>query len=72
MNPIDVIERVIFEKGLKKQAVANRIGLSPQQFSELLHGRRAIKSSDILPICEALDISPNELYGYSKNATDAA
>lgn len=68
MNPITVIERVIFEKGLKKQAVAARIGLTPQQFSDLLSERRALKSSDILPICEALDISPNELYGYEKTA----
>lgn len=68
MNPITVIERVIFEKGLKKQAVAQQIGMTPQQFSDLLSGRRMLKSGDIMPICEALDISPNELYGYEKTA----
>ena len=68
MNPIKVIEKVIFEKGLKKQVVAEQIGLTPQQFSDLLNDRRQLKSSDILPICKALGISPNELYGYKKSA----
>ena len=63
MNPVDVIEKVIFEKGLKKNIVANKIGLTPQQFSDMLNGRRTIKSADIIPICEALEITPNELYG---------
>lgn len=68
MNPIRVMERVIFEKGLKKRTVAEQIGLTPQQFSDLLNGRRRLKSTDVLPICEALDISPDELYGYDKLA----
>ena len=61
MNPIKVIEMVIVEKGLKKQAVAQKIGMTPQQFSDLLNGRRIMKVTDVIPICEALDISPNEL-----------
>lgn len=64
MNPIEVIERTIFEKGLKKRAVAERIGLTPQQFSDLLNGRRAFKNTEVVPMCEALGITPNELYGY--------
>ena len=68
MNPIKVIERIIFEKELKKQVVAKRIGMTPQQFSDLLNGRRQLKQSDIIPICETLEISPNELYGYTQTA----
>lgn len=62
MDPIKIIEKVIFEKGLKKQAVAERIGITPQQFSDMLNKRRIIKHTDIIPICDALDITPNELY----------
>ncbi|MGN0181452.1 MAG: helix-turn-helix domain-containing protein [Candidatus Ornithomonoglobus sp.] len=64
MNPINVIKKVIFEKDLKKQAVAAAINLTPQQFSDLLSGRRLLRQEDIIPLCEALEISPNELYGF--------
>lgn len=64
MDPIKVIERTIFDKGLKKNAVADKLGWTPQQFSDLLARRRIIRSDDVIPLCDALDISPNELYGY--------
>lgn len=66
MEPTRVIAKIIAERGLKKQTVAGQIGLTPQQFSDLLNGRRQLKQSDIIPICETLEISPNELYGYAQ------
>ncbi len=68
MDPIEIIKRVIFEKGLKKQAVAERMGITPQQFSDMLNKRRTIKYTDIVPICDALGITPNDLYGVTKSA----
>lgn len=63
MKPIEIIENIIYKKGLKKSAVANRMGITPQQFSDMLNGRRTLKATDVIPICKALDITPNELYG---------
>lgn len=62
------IKGIIAEKEIKKQTVAKKLGLSPSKFSDLLNGRRIIRGSDIIAICEALDISPNELFEYKKGA----
>ena len=64
MSAIEVIKKTIDEKRLKKCAVAEKIGLTPQQFSDMLNGRRTIKISDIPKLCVALQITPNELFGY--------
>ena len=69
MDPISVIKQVIVAKGLKKQAVANAMGLSPQQFSDLLAGRRLLRQSDIIKICDILNITPNILYGFNDKST---
>lgn len=59
---IQNIERAISERGLKKKYVADKAGYSPQQFSDLLSGRRVLKAIDISKIARALDVSPNELF----------
>lgn len=69
MDPIIVIKRIIVEKDLKKQSVAQKIGLTRQQFSDLLNYRRGIKGTEVPLICNALEITPNELYGYSDDET---
>ena len=68
MDPIEVIKKVIFEKGLKKKYVAEEANLTAQQFSDLLAHRRNLNKDDVIPLCKALGISPNELYGYNKPA----
>ena len=68
MNITKTINRIIAERGLKKQSVAREIGITPQQFSAMLSGRRIIKVEDISALCDALEISPNELFGYKKGA----
>lgn len=68
----DAIEEIIKQKGLKKSAVAKKIGLTPQQFSDMLNGRRIIKAWEIPLLAKALGVQPNdfftsipELYGRS-------
>lgn len=68
MDPIEITKKIIFEKGLKKKHVADYIGMTPQQFSDLLSHRRNLRESDVIPLCNALGVSPNELYGYNKSA----
>lgn len=62
------VECAINAKGLKKRILAEKIGLTPHQFSDLLTGRRTIKAYDVFLLCHALDISPNELFEYKKGA----
>lgn len=66
MDPIMVIKMVIAEKGIKKQTVASAMHLTPQQFSDLLSGRRILRQTDVVNVCEALNITPNELYGFTE------
>ena len=56
------ILRIINEKGMKQCAVAERVGVSKQMFSDMLNGRRLIKPSDIVAISKALDVTPNDLF----------
>ena len=57
------IRNIIAEKGLKNKAVAQRAGFSEKQFSALMNGRRTIKDVDVVAIANALDVTPNELFG---------
>lgn len=65
---ISNIECIIAEKGIKKRNVAEKIGLTAQQFSDMLRGRRTIKAADVILLCDALEISPNELFEYKQGA----
>ena len=58
----DNIERIIKERGLKQCAVASKAGFKKQPFSDMLNGRRLIKTSDVIIIAKALGVSINELY----------
>lgn len=57
------LKSIIKAKGLKQCAVAVRAGYTPQKFSNMLCGRRAIKDTDIWRFCLALSVTPNELFG---------
>lgn len=56
-------KRIIEYRGLKQKVVAKRAGYSIQQFSALLNKRKVIKDVDVIAIANALDVTPNELFG---------
>lgn len=60
------VAAIVSEKGIKQSAIAKRIGVTDQQFSDMLNGRRIIKACDIPKIAEALDVEPNDLYRIKK------
>ena len=59
------IAAIIERKGLKKKAVAEKAGLTAQDFSQIMGGRRLMKISEMIAFMEALDAQPNEIMGYS-------
>ena len=59
------IELIIEDKGLKKKSVAIKAGYTKQQFSNLINGRKTIKPEDIIKIAMALEVTPNDLFGFS-------
>ena len=54
---------IIKAKGLKNKVVAERAGYTEQKFSRILNGQKIIESMDILKIANALDVTPNDLFG---------
>ena len=62
MNATDMIYKII-EKCLKQSAVARAAGYDPKKFNALLRGRKRLTSDDVVPICKALGVTPNELFG---------
>lgn len=56
-------KRLIASKGLKNKSVASKAGYSEKQFSALLNNRCIIKDSDIAAIANALEVTPNEIFG---------
>lgn len=55
--------KIIESRGLKQRAVAQKAGFSAQQFSALLNNRKVIKDVDVIAIANALDVTPNDLFG---------
>lgn len=62
----DNISRLIKEKGLKQVYVAERAGFAPQELSDMLNGRRLIKSCDIPRLALALGVEINDIYEAGK------
>ena len=56
------IRKIIKERGLKQNFVANRAGFTPQEFNNILCSRQLLKTESIVNLCNALDVTPNELF----------
>lgn len=55
-------KRIIKERGLKQNAVAERAGYSPKVFNSLINGKKVMREMDIARIATALNVAPNELF----------
>lgn len=56
------VKRIIAEKGLKQNAVAEKAKFSQSAFSAMLRGRKLIKPCQVNAIAGALGVDANELY----------
>ena len=66
MDVMDTIYKVIDEKCLKQSAVARAAGYDPKKFNAILRRRKKMTSDDVVPICKALGVTPNELFGIGR------
>lgn len=62
----DYIYSVLRQKKMNQSAVARAAGFSPKEFNNMLRGRKLIRMDDVTPICRALEVTPNELFGYKE------
>ncbi len=62
------IYKIIKNKMLVQSAVATRAGYDAKTFNNMLRGRKLILPEDIVRISKALEVTPNELFGYDEIA----
>lgn len=56
------ISTLLEEKGLKQNVIAKRSGFTPQNFNNMLKGRKLIRACDISTIANAIGVDVNELF----------
>lgn len=56
--------RIMREKKMNQSAVARAAGLNSKTFNSILRGRKLLREEAVIPICQALEVTPNELFGY--------
>lgn len=60
------VQNFLKERGLKQGAFAEKAGYTIQQFSRMMTGRGKIYWDDVLRLANALDVTPNDLYGVKR------
>lgn len=60
---IENTRRIINQRGYKDKAIAEKIGVSANQFSSMMNNRKIITAVDVMAIANALEVTPNELFG---------
>ena len=66
MRFIDNVKSIIAKKGFKQKFIAQEMGISERKLSDVLNGRKIIDVNIIEMLCSALDVCPNELFGYEE------
>lgn len=69
MSASSNVKKIIESRGLKQNYVAQQIGLHPKTFNALLNGRKTFDVVYVVPICNALGITPNQLLGFEPSNT---
>lgn len=57
------VNRIIQDKGLNPDDIARMVGITVKNFRQMLDGRKALPTRYIIPLCNALQVTPNELFG---------
>ena len=64
----DNITCIIHDRAHKQAVIAQRAGLTPDQFCAVLKHRRRLDANEFLAICTALNMTPEDVAGYQKEA----
>ena len=68
MTVSERIYKIMESKCMNQSAVARAAGFTPKAFNNMLRGRKTIKTEYLLSICDALSVTPNELFGLADDA----
>ncbi len=53
---------LLSQSGMKQKHVAIKAGYTQQQFNDMLHERKTIKATDVIPIAKALGVTVQDIY----------
>ena len=62
---IENLRYILREKGMKQKHLAEKADISEKTMSAMMNGRREIHHEEIVRICNAIEVTPNDLYGIS-------
>ncbi|HKL36596.1 helix-turn-helix domain-containing protein [Salegentibacter salarius] len=67
--PINInLDKILEERGMKSNELAEKIGITTANLSILKTGKaKAVRFSTLEAICEALDCQPGDILEYTKN-----
>ena len=65
------IYQIMDEGHMRQSSVARAAGISPALFNSMLRGRKIIRAEYVTDICEALKVSPNQLFEYKEKSKGA-
>jgi len=67
--PINInLDRILEERGMKSNELAEKIGITTANLSILKTGKaKAVRFSTLEAICEALECQPGDILEYTKN-----
>ena len=62
------LDKILEERGMKSNELAEKIGITTANLSILKTGKaKAVRFSTLEAICEALDCQPGDILEYTKN-----
>lgn len=57
----DCVASEIKNRGFKQAAIADKAGLTNQQLSDIVNKRRRLDANEMVSLCRAMGITPNDL-----------
>ena len=58
------VKNAIEDLGYKQVSVAEKIGMSEQQISDIVNKRRKLDANEMIDLCNAMNITPDKLLMY--------
>lgn len=62
MKVCDRLKLYITRNGIKQKVIAKKSGLTENQISQILNGKRGISADEFEIICNAMNANPNDIY----------
>lgn len=63
--------KVMKEKNIKPRRLAEMMKMPVRTLNNFLKGKRLIRTKDVVKLVQNLNITPNELYGLTKNSDNS-